>query len=267
MDEKLRGKTVLITGASEGVGRAIAETLSKQQMNLALISRSRDKLEQVAENVTKAGSKALVLNTDLRDPLAITTAVKTIKEKFGFLDILINNAGIASRGFWVDISLESELDIMTVNYTAPIILMRSFLSDMLKADTGHIININSIAGLYAAPYQGAYCASKWSLLAYSESLAYELENTKVNISSIFPGPIATNFLNGPNFDSFKNSPETVSAHLVAEIVLKTINNPRERVLFGSLWPLKLLAIKIASFNPRFFRKFIEKRNPAPKKLN
>ena len=267
MSEKLHGKTALITGASEGVGRAIAETLSHQQMNLALISRSRDKLEQVAENVTKAGSKALVLNADLRDPLAIKAATTTIKEKFGFLDILINNAGIGSRGFWIDIPLESELDIMTVNYTAPIILIRSFLPDMLKADAGHVININSIGGLYAAPYQGAYCASKWSLLAYSESLAYELENTKVNISSIFPGPIDTNFQNNPNFESFKNSPETVSAHRVAEIVLDVINKPRERVFFGPLWPLKLLAIKISSFNPRFFRKLIEKRNLAPKKHN
>ena len=267
MSEKLYGKTALITGASEGVGRAIAETLGRHKMHLGLISRSRDKLEQVAENVTKAGSKALVLDADLRNPSDIKAAAKKFKEEFGFSDFLINNAGIGFRGFWVDVPLESELDIMAVNYTAPLILIRTLLPDMLQADTGHVININSIGGLYAAPYQGAYCASKWSLLAYSESLAYELKNTKVNISSIFPGPIDTNFSNHPNYESFKNSPDMVSSDEVAKVVLDAINNPRERVLFGPLWPLKLLVVKIAGLYPQLFRKLIEKKNTPPKKIN
>ncbi|KMP10306.1 hypothetical protein UR09_06670 [Candidatus Nitromaritima sp. SCGC AAA799-A02] len=264
MKEKLQGKTALITGASEGVGRAIAETLSHYEMKLGLIARSQDKLEQVAEKVNRKGSEAMILKADLRDRSAIEEAVGKFKAKFGVSDFLINNAGIGVRGYWCDIPLESELDTLAVNYTAPMILIRALLPDMLKADQGHIININTIGALYAAPYNGAYCASKWALLAYVESLAYELESTHVHISSLFPGPIDTRFLSNPNFESFKRSPDMVSPSFMAEKVLSLIDSPRERVFIGSLF--KLMAVKIASFNPRFFRKIIEKKNAPPKKL-
>ncbi len=147
MEEKLREKTALITGASEGVGRAVAEALAHHEMKLGLIARSQDKLEQVAENVRRNGSEALILKADLRDQLATKAAAEEFKVKFGFLDFLINNAGIGARGFWVDVPLESELDIMAVNYTAPMILIRTLLPDMLQVDKGHVINVNAIGGL------------------------------------------------------------------------------------------------------------------------
>ena len=165
MKKKLRGKTALITGASEGVGRAIAEVLGRYEMKLGLVARSRDKLEEVAKKVNKSGSEALILETDLRDSSAIKDAVKKFKAEFGVVNFLINNAGIGFRDYWGNISLKSELDTMAVNYTAPVILIRSLLPDMLKICKGHIININSIAGLYAAPYNSSYCASKSALTA------------------------------------------------------------------------------------------------------
>ena len=195
MNKSFQGKSALITGASEGVGRAIAETLGPLKMNLGLLARSQEKLEQVAETVSRAGSQAFILKGDLRDRARIESIADEFKGKFGFPDFLINNAGIGVRSYWEDTNLESELDTTKVNYIAPMILIRAFLPSMLKADKGHIININTIGGLYSAPYQGAYCASKWALISYTESLAFELENTKVSISTIFPGPIDTNFLN------------------------------------------------------------------------
>lgn len=264
MKKHLQKKTALITGASTGVGKALAETFCGYNMKLGLLARSPEKLKTVAEHVTAAGSEALILSADLRDRKAVENAALQFKNKFGVPDFLINNAGIGYRGFWSDISLQSELDVMTVNYTAPVILIRSLLPDMLKAGKGHIININSIAGLYAAPYQSAYCASKSALLAYSECLAYELENIDVHITTVFPGPIDTDFLNGKNFENFRNSSDMVSPKNIAEIVLSAIRNPEERVFVGPTW--KPLAVKIANLYPRFFRKLIEKKNKPPEKL-
>ena len=262
MKEKLQGKTALITGASEGVGRAIAEALSHYEMKLGLVARSQKKLTEVAKNVDRNGSEAVILRADLRVQSEIEGIIEQINTKFGALSFLINNAGIGFRGYWGGISMQSELDTMAVNYAAPVTLIRSLLPDMLKAGKGHIININSIAGLYAAPYSGAYCASKSALTAYVESLAYELENTNVHISSLFPGPIDTRFLSYPNFENFKKSPGIVSPSYIAQKVLSVIASPRERIFIGSLF--KLIAVKIANLNPRFFRKVIEKKNKPPK---
>jgi short-subunit dehydrogenase len=264
LKKKLKGKTVLVTGASEGVGKAVAQVFSHYEMKIGLIARSHDKLAEVAKNVEQNGSEVAILKTDLRVQSEIKKSVDECNNKFGVVNFLVNNAGIGFRGRWGDISLESELDTMAINYTAPVTLIHSLLPDMLRINAGHIININTIGGLYTAPYNGAYCASKSALLAYVESLAYELENTSVNISSLFPGPIDTKFLNNPNFTDFKKSPDIVSPNYVAQKVLSVIASPRERIFIGSL--LKFFAVKIANFNPRFFRKIIEKKNKPPVNL-
>ena len=264
MSNNLEGKTALITGASKGVGEAIAEIFGKHKMKIGLIARSAKKLNHVARKVKEAGGQALVLKTDLKNQHEIENALAKIKQEYGFVDFLINNAGIGYRGYWNDLSLEKDLETFSVNYHAPVILIRHLLPDMLSENKGHVININSIAGLYAAPYQGSYAASKSALVAYVESLAFELENTKVKISTIFPGPIDTDFLNGRNFISFKKSPDMVTAKYIAEKIFSLIEKPKERLFIGS--PAKLLATKIAFFHPRFFRKIIEKKNTPPEHI-
>ena len=261
MTNKLQGKTALITGASEGVGEAVAKLFGKHRMRVGLIARSEEKLKVVAEKIEEKGGHALVLPADLRIRGDIERVIAETKQKFGFVDFLINNAGIGFRGFWNDLSLESDLDTVSVNYTAPIILIRHLLPDMLKENKGQIININAIGGLYAAPYQGAYGASKCALVAYAESLAFELENSKVNISSIFPGPIDTGFLSKKNYATYKEAPDIVSAEYIAEKVMSLIEKPRERLFIGSI--VKLLATKVAFFYPQFFRKIIEMKNTPP----
>lgn len=265
MKDKLQNKIALITGASKGIGRAISEALSSHNMKLGLMARSEEKLKEVAERVNSAGSEALVLSVDLKDQKAIAEAVCELKQKFGLPHFLINNAGVGVRGLWNDIPLDSELDVMAVNYTAPVILIRLLLPGMMQADRGHVININAIGGIYAAPYQGIYCASKAALLAYSSSLAYELEKTNVNISSvILSGPVDTDLLNATNFQSFKNFKGVIAPELVAESVLSVIQTPKETVCVGPSW--KLLLARISNFRPGFFRKLIEKKNTPPEQL-
>lgn len=233
-------------------------------MNLGLMARSKEPLEIVAKQVNEFGSQSLVLITDLRDKDSIKKSLRTFRNEIGIPDYLINCAGVGYRGYWDDVTLENELEITEVNYLAPMILIRMLLPDMKKKEA-HIININSIAGLFTTPYQGAYCASKSALTAYASSLAYELESTNVRISTLFPGPIDTSFLDRRNYEGFKDSSDKVTPEFIAEKTISVINNPQELVFIGSRW--KALAVKIANLFPILFRKLIEMKNTPPKKLN
>ena len=224
------------------------------------MGRSKDLLEAVAMQVDAAGSQSQVFVADLRDQDSIKKSVSVFLDQMGVPDILINCAGIGHRGFWQDGSIENEIEIMAVNYLGPIILIRMLLPGMLNKEA-HIVNINSIAGLFATPYQGAYCASKSALTAYASSLAYELESTDVRISTLFPGPIETPFLNGHNYEGFKEARDKVTAEFIAEKTMSVINNPQELVFIGPRW--KALAVKVANFYPVFFRKLVEKKNRPP----
>lgn len=258
-NEKLRNKSVLITGASKGVGRAIAELLSNYGMKLGLLARSEDLLKQAAEEVEVNGSKALILPADLTKREEIEAAVRQFRQEFGTPDFLINNAGLGWRSFWNEISLEKELEMIRVNFLSPLILIRLILPEMLKRNEGRIININSISGLYASPYMGAYCASKAAQLAYSTSLAYELEKTNVKISSIFSGAIDTDF--HKNYRGFQKKGRVLSPKKMAEHVLSIMGNPRERLFLASL--AESVVIKITNLNPQFFRGIIEAKNLPP----
>lgn len=255
----LRSKSALVTGASRGVGRAIVEKLSVYNMKLGLIARSEESLRRVAEDVEARGSHALVLSADLRKRDEIEDAAKEFKRNFGTAEFLINVAGFGFRRYWEEGTLRNEKDMMAVNYIAPLILMRLFLPDMLKENKGHIININSISGLYASPYLGAYCASKAALLAYSTSLAYELKQTKVKMSSIFSGAIDTGFLD--NYKGITKTKNMLTPEEVATKILSIIYKPRERLFIGTL--KELVVVKVVNLYPQFFRKLIESRNDPP----
>ncbi|KKR03874.1 MAG: Short-chain dehydrogenase/reductase SDR [Candidatus Uhrbacteria bacterium GW2011_GWF2_39_13] len=259
----LNAKRALITGASRGVGRATALLFGKYKMRLGLIARDIEKLNALASEINSTGGEAFAIQCDLSETESVNHAASCFLKRFGTPDFLINNAGIAVRDYWRNIDISTELKITSVNYIAPLLLIRFFLPDMLKQNKGHIININSIASYYAAPYQGAYCASKSALLAYSESLAYELEKTKVNISNICPGPIDTDFLNGKNYEKFRKDAGIVKAEQIAEAILKVIATPEEMIFISPAW--KVLALKIAKFKPSFFRRIFELKNLSPGK--
>ena len=266
--EGLQGKKALITGASKGIGRAIAEELSVYGVQVALLARSKNKLNEIVESIEQSGNKALALVSDLRDKNSVLAAVSEYKNQFGSLDFLINNAGFGLRRLWQDISLEMELEMMAVNYLAPVILTRHFLPEMLHRDEGQIVNINSFAGIYTAPYQGAYAASKSALVSYATSLAYELEKTNVHISSIFLGPTDTEFIrsahDGDWIDNHKKD-KLNSTKNVAETVVSTLLKPKESVVVGS--PLMLLAARLTNLNPQLARKLIEKKHVPPSRFS
>ena len=183
----LAAKTVVLTGASRGIGTHIAQALAKEQATVVCVARSPGGLEQTCAQVESLGAKAIALPFDLSQLDALPTLVKQIEERAGAVDILINNAAVEKFRAFEDYTLADIQAISTLNLLAPMELTRLLLPGMQERDRGHIVNISSGSGKKAAPYNSLYSASKAGLIMWSEALRQELANTGVGVSVICPG--------------------------------------------------------------------------------
>lgn len=184
---ELKGKVVLLTGGSRGIGPIIAEALAKRGAGIVLAARSKQGLEDVAAHLSAIGGKAIVAPVDLRQSSQREKLVADVRREFGKIDILINNAGLETEGAYADLSWASIQDTIEVNLTAPMSLTYLVLPEMLKRKAGHIVNIASIAAKSAVPYAAAYSGTKAGLSGWTRALRLELAGTGVRFSTIFPG--------------------------------------------------------------------------------
>ncbi len=190
-------RIVVITGASRGIGAAIARRLAKSGAHLVLTGRDRAKLQSVADQAISAGGTAEAHLCDLRDPSQIESLAKTVLSQHGRCDVLINNAGLGRFGEPLHTLEPSEWDrILETNLRAPYLLVRAFAPAMIAAGGGHIINISSLAGRNPLPNAAAYAASKWGLNGLMYSVAEELRPHKIRVSLIAPGSTQTEFAGG-----------------------------------------------------------------------
>lgn len=190
----LTGAVALITGASGGIGSCIARRLAREGVNLALLGRSMEKLQQTAGSLADTGVQTLLLPGDLLDDAYLARCVSQVKERFGRLDILINNAGMAlSRRF--DETTMAEFDrIMALNCRAPYLLCQAALPDLRASGRGTIINIASVNAHKGYPLQSAYSASKHALAGFTKSLASEVYREGVRVHLISPGGVFTDMV-------------------------------------------------------------------------
>ncbi len=190
----LTGAVALITGASGGIGSCIARRLAREGVNLALLGRSMEKLQQTAGSLADTGVQTLLLPGDLLDDAYLARCVSQVKERFRRLDILINNAGMAlSRPF--DETTMAEFDrIMALNCRAPYLLCQTTLPDLRASGRGTIINIASVNAHKGYPLQSAYSASKHALAGFTKSLASELYREGVRVHLISPGGVFTDMV-------------------------------------------------------------------------
>lgn len=184
----LTGKSALVTGASGGIGSAIARVLHKAGANVALHGTRREALEALAGEL---GERAHVTPADLSDPDSPAELVKTAGEAMGGLDILVNNAGLTRDNLFLRMSLEEWERVMQVNLTASFLLSKAALRGMMRARWGRIVNITSIVGHTGNPGQGNYSAAKAGLTAMSKSLASEVASRGITVNCIAPGFIET----------------------------------------------------------------------------
>jgi len=205
--------SVLLTGASRGIGRATAHALARRGCSLALLGRNSPNLASVAAELDHAGTSASVVDCDLAEPQQIQAAMERIGQELGTPDVLLNVAGIAVRATVIEMSPESFDAQLAVNLRAPFLLARAVLPGMLQRGSGRIINVASISATLGSPRQSAYNASKWGLVGFVKSLAEELRDTGVMTVAVLPGSVDTAMLEGSGF-SPRMTPEEVARTLV-----------------------------------------------------
>jgi gluconate 5-dehydrogenase len=185
----IKGQTAIVTGASSGLGVTFAETLAERGVNLVIAARRYEKLVKVAEDLSnKYDIKVIPIKTDVSQEEQVINMVKTALEKFGSLEILVNNAGIASLSPSVDMSLEEWKKVINVNLTGVFLCARTAAREMIKKKYGKIVNIASIYGAVGDIFHAApYYASKGAVINLTRALAIEWAPYKINVNSIAPG--------------------------------------------------------------------------------
>jgi len=182
-----RGQTVLLTGATGGLGTVIAHAFARRGLNLALVAFPGIELSGLQSALENQGVKAAIWMTDLRDPHQRRRMVVEVLETFGRVDLLINNAGVEFTAAYHEQTEDGLGDILNVNLAAPMVLTRLVLPDMLQRRTGHIVNISSLAGKSGPAFQEPYAATKAALVAFTSSLRATYRGTGVSASAVTPG--------------------------------------------------------------------------------
>lgn len=226
-----KGKNVVITGASSGIGRAAATKFAKRGANVILVARRLEKLQQAEDELKKFGISTMTCRCDVSDKLQVASLYKMVQDKFGAIDILVNNAGFAIYGSVSDITIDDIESQMATNYFGMIYCTKYFLPDMLEKHTGHIVNVASVAASFGLPGIASYCASKFAMLGFSEGLKYELRGTGVKVTVVSPIMVRTDFFDHPSFENMpRYSPTSLSAEIVAKAVLKAANSSRLEII-------------------------------------
>jgi 3-oxoacyl-[acyl-carrier protein] reductase len=180
-------KVALVTGASQGIGRAIALRLAQDGFTLALAARNEDKLKQVAAEITTAGGHAEVFVLDIANEESIKTTAKAVLAHYGRLDVLVNNAGITRDNLLLRMKRADWDDVLQTNLTGTFLLTQAVMGSMIKARSGRIINISSVVGRVGQAGQANYAASKAGLIGFTQSLARELASRSVTANVVAPG--------------------------------------------------------------------------------
>lgn len=189
---RLAGRTAVVTGAAGGIGRAVAMSLARRQVAVALVDRNELGLAETAAACRAAGSSAHAYPLDLSDTAAIEALPARILADFPTVEILVNNAGVALRGHFEDVSLADMEWLFSINFWGAVRMTRAFLPVLRTADQAQLVNVSSLFGLIAPPGQTAYSASKFALRGFSEALRKELADTPVRVTVVHPGGVATN---------------------------------------------------------------------------
>jgi len=188
---RLDGRTALVTGASQGIGEAIARRLAEQGARVVLAARSEDRLKELAARIDAGGGCARPLALDVSRPETFAERLKQLPEDFAAVDVLVNNAGITADNLLARMSLEDWERVLRTNLTGAYALTRELLRGMMKRRWGRIVNVSSVVGLMGNAGQANYAAAKAGLIGLTKSLARELGSRSITVNAVAPGYVET----------------------------------------------------------------------------
>jgi len=260
MDSDFKGKTVIITGGSEGVGAATARRFAAAGANLVLVARTRKNLDKIADELGKM-TRVKTIAMDVSDPNDCVNLFKKAEFEFDSIHVLVNNAGFHQRGPVEKVSAEDLGQMVDVNLKAPVILCRLAIPYMKKLDRAAIVNVASLAGRMPLAGAATYSATKFGLRTFTFALAEELRDTNIKLAAVSPGPIDTGFIMA-NIDAVADitfsQPMSTADQVAEEIMKLTQNDKRER----SMPPVSGLLATLVSLFPavnRLIRPMLEQR--------
>lgn len=237
---------VVITGASGGIGQAMAEAVAAKGQAIVLIGRSEERLAETAAAVTQKGGEPFILNIDLLSEHA-AGGVEDFLDSHGLVcDVLVNSAGRGVQGLAASLPLGEQMDLIELNVRRLVELTLTFVPGMVARRGGGVINLGSVAGLIPGPQMAVYFATKSFVSSFSQALSEELRRTGVTVTCVMPGPVETGFLTGRGIKDlrfFRRLP-ALSAEQVAKTAWREFRRGRRRVLPGISSKLAALVIAL-----------------------
>ena len=236
MNIELKGKVVLVTGASSGFGMDAARLFAYEGCSVVLAARRIDRLQELAASIQAQGGEAFAVPVDVADREEIEIMVDTVLDIYGRVDILFNNAGFGRLAWLENMSAERDIEMqIAVNLLGVIQVSHAVLPGMLKRRSGHIINMSSVAGWIAPPTYAVYSASKYGVRGFTDALRREVQPFGVHVSGIYPGPAKTEFGQHTGDHPMRTSPlrryfHSMTSEEVAERVIELANRPRRAVI-------------------------------------
>jgi 3-oxoacyl-[acyl-carrier protein] reductase len=196
MASRLAGKVAIVTGASAGIGRAVAEALALEGARLVVTARRRERLDELRSRIASAGGEAIVVTGDARDETTAIAVVEAAVDAFGGIDILINNAGVGNYRTLVETTAADYDEMMDTNVRSTFLFSRHVVPAMLKRRAGTILMISSMAGVHGFGGEAVYCMTKFAQVGFAQALDRELREYGIKVGAICPGGVKTEFAVG-----------------------------------------------------------------------
>lgn len=258
----LTNKVIWVTGASSGIGEALVYALAKRGARLILSARRKDELERVKRNCRSAAQSSIqLLPLDLSNAESLKNVVGLAINLFGHVDILVNNGGVGQRSFICETPLETDRQIMEVNFFGTIALTKYLLPHFIERRQGHFVTVSSLTGKFGTPFRSAYAASKHALHGFFDALRAEHWKDNIKVTMICPGFIQThlavNALTGERVlgDKATTHYKKKSPEWCAKQIVRAIDKQREEVYLGGK---EVWAVYMKRFFPTLFSRIIRK---------
>jgi len=242
---RLAGRTAVITGAANGIGRAIAVSLARRCCHLALADIDEDGMASTAELIRTSGVRVSRHRIDVADRLAVAEFPTLVAAEHGGVDVLVNNAGVAVGGTFEQVSDEDFEWLFEINFWGVVRMTRAFMPLLHASDDARLVNLSSIYGVVAPPEQTAYSASKFAVRGLSEALRHELNGTRIGVTVVHPGGVATSIAENARVPAGVTEEEIarrrekyrkllrMPPEIAGETIVRGIEQRKERILIGS----------------------------------